>query len=580
VVGGQASFKRQKTESGIKDTFQGAFLERIFSVSTKKGRSKVQKQADVAGVLRTFPSDITSPVWRIKDLDPHQDTPVEILHVILLGFVKYFWRDAIARIKKSDKEILISRLSSIDVSGLGISPLSGHTLVNYAGSLTGRDFRTIVQLAPFVLHGLLLPEYIELWASLSSVVTLVWQPHIPDIEKYTVQLEEAIKHFLDCTCNLTLQWFNKPKFHVILHLPAHIRRFGPAMLFATEGFESFNAIIRSCSVHSNRHSPSHDIATRMAKGNRIRHLLSGGFFPRDRSSSAEAVSENTEKSMNNTKPWMSITYNDAKKFKWIQAGKPAIEITNFNSFGSRLLGWAKKTYDLEPGVCEGRGEPKSWSETQSAVAGVLFPFNNTIQRAYTPKSTVLVNSDICKAGDWIVWTEAIGRILHHRIGQVVEVVQIEGSPAQRAGKADFVLVMRAIPGEAHNLYKMRRLSPVRSEHRTVQIKVNIDKIDSQIRVLTMIYRTSSAQSISNTIVWIINAHQGAPVLCLMRERQPLSAPWKCNTFHQMIWLSTPAKCERQLPWTHSGAVLRPWLLLMLFETLHRGLLQIEKSQII
>ncbi|KAJ6559328.1 hypothetical protein B0H10DRAFT_2169448 [Mycena sp. CBHHK59/15] len=166
--------------------------------------------------MHTFPKDITSPVWHIKGLDPHQDTPVQIL-VILLGFVKYFWRDVIACVKKSDKEILISHLSSFNVSGLGISSLSGHTLVNYSGSLTGWDFQAIVQAAPFVLHGLLPPEYIELWTALSLVVTLVWQPHILDLEKYTDQLEEAIKHFLDCTCCLTLQWFNKPKFHVILH---------------------------------------------------------------------------------------------------------------------------------------------------------------------------------------------------------------------------------------------------------------------------------------------------------------------------------------------------------------------------
>ncbi|KAJ6583660.1 hypothetical protein B0H10DRAFT_2168146 [Mycena sp. CBHHK59/15] len=247
-VGGQAGFKRRKTESGIKDTFQGAFLDRIFAISSKRGRKKVQKQADIAALLRTFPDDITN-------FDPHQDTPVEILHVILLGFVKYFWRDAVARVKKSDQDILVARLSSFNVSGLGISPLPGHTLVNYSGSLTGRDFRTIVQVAPFVLQGLLPAEYIELWTSLSAVVTLVWQPHINDLDTHIEQLEAAIKHFLDCTCRLTLQWFNKPKFHVILHLPAHIRRFGPAMLFATEGFESFNAIIRSCSVHSNRHAP-------------------------------------------------------------------------------------------------------------------------------------------------------------------------------------------------------------------------------------------------------------------------------------------------------------------------------------
>jgi hypothetical protein len=63
-----------------------------------------------------------------------------------------------------------------------------------------------------------------------------------------------------------------------LHLPEHIRRFGPAILFATEAFESFNAIIRAKSVHSNRHAPSRDIALAFAQSNRIRHLLSGGYF--------------------------------------------------------------------------------------------------------------------------------------------------------------------------------------------------------------------------------------------------------------------------------------------------------------
>lgn len=186
VVGGQAAFKRRKTDSGTKDTFQGAFLDRIFAISTKRGRTKVAKQVEVNNLVQKFPKEITSPVWRIKDLDPHRDTPVEILHVILLGFVKYFWRDAVARVKKSDKEILISRLSSFNVSGLGVPSLAGPTLVNYAGSLTGRDFRIIVQAAPFVLQGLLPAPYIELWASLSAVVTLVWQPEIPDIDKYMV----------------------------------------------------------------------------------------------------------------------------------------------------------------------------------------------------------------------------------------------------------------------------------------------------------------------------------------------------------------------------------------------------------
>jgi hypothetical protein len=49
-------------------------------------------------------------------------------------------------------------------------------------------------------------------------------------------------------------------------------------LFATEAFESFNAIIRAKSVHSNRHAPSRDIALAFAQGNRVRHLLSGSLF--------------------------------------------------------------------------------------------------------------------------------------------------------------------------------------------------------------------------------------------------------------------------------------------------------------
>jgi hypothetical protein len=87
-------------------------------------------------------------------LDPHQDTPVEILHVILLGFVKYLWRDLVQnQLRKKDdkKNLLATRLSLFDISGLGISPLAGATLVQYSGSLTGHDFRAIAQAAFMIL---------------------------------------------------------------------------------------------------------------------------------------------------------------------------------------------------------------------------------------------------------------------------------------------------------------------------------------------------------------------------------------------------------------------------------------------
>ena len=64
-----------------------------------------------------------------------------------------------------------------------------------------------------------------------------------------------LRYFLDCVAKWTPRWFNKPKFHIILHLTTHIHQFGPPLLFATETFESFNVVIRGFSIHSNRQAP-------------------------------------------------------------------------------------------------------------------------------------------------------------------------------------------------------------------------------------------------------------------------------------------------------------------------------------
>ncbi|KIY48737.1 hypothetical protein FISHEDRAFT_42751, partial [Fistulina hepatica ATCC 64428] len=255
------------------------------SYAKTKGKEKKQQLLDSAA--RHLPSmkdwrTSASPVWRIKGLDPHRDTPVEVLHVVLLGFVKYFWRDAINnQIGKDDakRELLKTRLNCLDVEGLGLDGrLSGHTLVQYAGSLTGSDFRIIAQVAPFVLHNLVSGPCYATWISLSKLVPMIWQPEIPDINDYKVRLREAVNHFLLTTAAWNCRWFFKPKFHIITHLPDHVPRFGPPMLFATEAFESFNAVIRGKSIHSNRQAPSRDIALAFAQCNRVRHILSQGLF--------------------------------------------------------------------------------------------------------------------------------------------------------------------------------------------------------------------------------------------------------------------------------------------------------------
>ncbi|KAI0272446.1 hypothetical protein BC834DRAFT_794681, partial [Gloeopeniophorella convolvens] len=211
-----------------------------------------------------------------QGLDLARDTPVEILHVVLLGVAKYFWRDAVSRLDSAGKSLLKTRLTSLEVLDLGISPVRGHTLVQYARSLTGRDFRIILQVAPAVLYGLLPAPAWKAWMALCRVAPLIFQPRIESIDEYITNIRACINDFLVATALWSVRWFNKPKFHILLHLPAHVTRFGPPLLTATEGFESFNHVIRLRSIHSNRQAPSKDIGRAMNFMHATRHLVSGG----------------------------------------------------------------------------------------------------------------------------------------------------------------------------------------------------------------------------------------------------------------------------------------------------------------
>ena len=70
----------------------------------------------------------------------------------------------------------------------------------------------------------------------------------------------------------------KIKLRLMPYLVQDIRRFGPAILYSTEIFESYNYIFRLSSIHSNHHAPSLDIASDIAGAERLKHLISGGWW--------------------------------------------------------------------------------------------------------------------------------------------------------------------------------------------------------------------------------------------------------------------------------------------------------------
>ena len=91
-----------------------------------------------------------------------------------------------SRIDKKAKPLLIARLCSLDTTGLGISPVAGKNLVQWSGSLVGRDFRVVVQVAPFVLYDLLPTHCYDAWLALCALIPIVWQPTIIDLDDYMV----------------------------------------------------------------------------------------------------------------------------------------------------------------------------------------------------------------------------------------------------------------------------------------------------------------------------------------------------------------------------------------------------------
>ncbi|KAJ7688026.1 hypothetical protein B0H17DRAFT_938745 [Mycena rosella] len=450
--------KTMRTATGIKDTFQIVFLEKLFD-SYKGKKGKKAKQEALEAQTRSLPKNTTSPVWRIKGLDPHQDTPVEILHVILLGFVKYLWRDLVQnQIKNAEqKALLVTRLNSFDVTGLGISPLAGHTLVQYSGSLTGRDFRAIAQVAPFFAYDLVSEDCLATWVALSKLVPLIWQPSIKDIDVHVALLTAEINHFLTCAARWTTRWFNKPKFHILLHLPEHIRRFGPAILFATEAFESFNAIIRAKSVHSNRHAPSRDIARAFAQGNRIRHLLSGGLFMQSNTTPSYTLHSDPLPSLALNPPHPSdpaqdpAPYLSKKKEDWVCAGPGPLSLVSAPNTVTQYLGLENKKRTTH-GICiSDKKTPRPFATT---LTGQKLPasLQNKLQPIKTNSALYLANGDFCPLNQFI-----IARRPNHStfIARVMEIIQIPNTPDEFSQRPSGILLQNTtINRDAHPSYGM------------------------------------------------------------------------------------------------------------------------------
>jgi hypothetical protein len=66
------------------------------------------------------------------------------------------------------------------------------------------------------------PSKIKIWSSLCHMSALIFQTHIENMDTYISELKNHIDVFLKEIARDSAQWVNKPKLHILLHLPEDI----------------------------------------------------------------------------------------------------------------------------------------------------------------------------------------------------------------------------------------------------------------------------------------------------------------------------------------------------------------------
>nr|GAT45996.1 predicted protein [Mycena chlorophos] len=342
------------------------------------------------------PGDKMNPLLDITGLDPSQDTPVELLHTVLLGVVKYIWHFMNTKQwSEADRCLLAIRLQSTDISGLTVPPIRAAYMVQYRNSLIGKHFKTLMQTLAFAVHDICTPEQFALIKAAGDLGARLWIPEIDNMDSYLADLNIAIANLLDVFNAVDpLRILVKIKLYLLAHLPDDICRFGPAIRFATEVFECCNAIFRACSVRSNRLSPTRDIATKFASIERMRHVLCGGYW------------------------------YDARRGVWVQAGDAVLRLLYDDPVFQRHLGWAPPK-PIKPGQThlpsEKKQPPISWSKLRSSTHWTenLGDEPAADGKWRLARTIVAKNGDVVCPSSWVYALDAAGKYILGRVAEIL-----------------------------------------------------------------------------------------------------------------------------------------------------------------
>ncbi|KAL0096968.1 hypothetical protein J3Q64DRAFT_1710371 [Phycomyces blakesleeanus] len=210
----------------------------------------------------SFRDCLTGCLLELQSFDPEKNTPVEILHTILLGVAKYMVIDLVKVVLKNDTAT-IARLSEF---------LTDYTKftqnLRHSGSFVSRDFKVLLQILPVILitefsgnHelDLVIPCFVEL----GRLCSLVFVCQVTsDFDNYIIRVDNAVKRLIRALFDYNKETKNE------LH---------KAYCTKPKG-EQFNKHIRKHLFHTNCQNTSRDVCLKFAKQVALQHVIDGGSW--------------------------------------------------------------------------------------------------------------------------------------------------------------------------------------------------------------------------------------------------------------------------------------------------------------
>ncbi|XP_028393607.1 uncharacterized protein LOC114517954 [Dendronephthya gigantea] len=166
----------------------------------------------------------------LKSFRGNNKTPIEILHTILLGPVKYMLSDTMKSLSQGRKEQLHAKIQALDMSAFPAT-IRGNITRNY-GSYVGRDFKLWMQVAVFILEDIIPHEQLFVWELLSEIFALAYSSGFD--KRNSEGAKQLFKTFVDAVTRIYPEFLKKAKLHLLLHLVDDIENLGPANGFSTE----------------------------------------------------------------------------------------------------------------------------------------------------------------------------------------------------------------------------------------------------------------------------------------------------------------------------------------------------------